>query len=373
MKKIIHFFDVLTMGGAQTQLLSVLPYLDKKDYEHIICSLTDKMDMAKEFEGMGFKVKNLDLQNELKSKKWAKVARGVTAMLNAENADIVETHQMWSRIFTALCGLWLHKKPRFIAVFQGEAYYRNFYYRAANFIASLFIDKMASSSDYLRKWLGRYYLIPSKKIIVMHNTVSPEVLKPDPGRRERGRNEFGIEKDAIAIVSTGILGIRTNKGMEYCVDAIAILKKRHKNIKLFIVGEGKRRADLERQIETLGLKEAVILLGLRRDIPYILDICDIFVSASVYESCSIAIIEAMAMEKPVVASPVGGMPEIIKDGFNGFFAKLCDAQDFARVIERLIVDKELRFKMGKLAREDVQKRFNSAGYARRLQSIYEEH
>jgi len=174
----------------------------------------------------------------------------------------------------------------------------------------------------------------------------------------------------MIVGSVGTLGAGINKGMSYCIDAMSELAKKYRNIKLLIVGDGELRGTLEKQAKDLGLEGIVKFLGFRRNIASILNTIDIFVLASPFEPCAIAIIEAMSMEKAVVVSAAGGSIEIVEDGVTGFLFTPRDSKDLARVIDRLIDDEKLRKEIGVRARKSVEEKFEAKKYVKRLESIY---
>jgi glycosyltransferase involved in cell wall biosynthesis len=107
------------------------------------------------------------------------------------------------------------------------------------------------------------------------------------------------------------------KGYRYLIEAIGLVKKDTPHIRLVIAGEGSEREALEEQVHAGGLQENVLFLGLRRDIPEILSCGDLFLLSSLNEGFGLVLLEAMAMRLPIVATRVGGIPEVVVDGVTG--------------------------------------------------------
>lgn len=369
MRKIIHLIDTLDVGGAQTQLLNIIKHFNYKNYEHMVYSLTDKLTMSKEFLKASIPVFSLGLDEALKKRRWFQIINQITSMLRKEKPDILEMHLSWSRIFGTI-GSVLTGKITIISFEHGDLY-KGWKYCLVNFILSFFINKIIACSYALKYWLIKNYKIPSRKILVMHNAVSLEEFKPVDINYDR-RMEFGFSKNNILIVSVGTLGKGINKGMDYLIRAVSELIKKNININLLIVGEGELKEELIILTNELGILSAVKFLGKRRDIKNILNIADIFVLASIFEPFGIAIIEAMAMAKPVIATNSGGIPEIIRDGENGLLVEPRDYHTITEKIEILINKPDLRKRLGEEARKTVIAKFNIQQFVKNLEELYAE-
>lgn len=368
MKKIVHLIDSLGIGGAQTHLLTILKCIDREEYFHVVFSLTDNMDIAKEIESLGIKAISLNLQESLKKRRWTEVIRAVSKMLKEERPDLLETHLTWSRILGTIVSVLVGKK-KIISFEQGDIYNAGFKYRIVNFLVSFFIDVIIVPSTAIKEWVSKNYGFSRSRVVVMYNSVLTDIFSPRSGSGELKRG-LGISEDEVVIGSVGTLGTGINKGMNYCIEAMSILAKKYSNIRLLIVGDGELRNTLEKQAKDLGLEGAVKFLGFRRDVDLILNAIDIFVLASPFEPCGIAMIEAMATEKPVVGSASGGSLEIIEDGITGFLFTPGDSEELARIIGRLIGDEKLRNGIGVKARKRVEEKFEAKKYVRQLESVY---
>lgn len=141
---------------------------------------------------------------------------------------------------------------------------------------------------------------------------------------------------------------------------------------LILVGDGSLRPQVEQFVRQRGLDHRVILLGDRTDIPELLAASDVFVLPSRWEGLPLAIIEAMMAGLPVVASRVGGVPELVENGVTGFLVPSGDAAALAKTIQELLGDKELRLRLGLAGREKAMKEFTLARMLAATQTVYEE-
>ncbi len=199
-------------------------------------------------------------------------------------------------------------------------------------------------------------------------------IEPDGGermakdRRVKIREEFGIRKDEKVV---GIIGrLANSKGHIYFLEAAKKILTVFPNTKFLIVGDGPLMKDLKLKVGSLRLENKVIFTGIRRDIPEILDIIDVFVMSSLKEGMPIVLLEAMAARKPIVATRVGAIPEIIKDGYTGLLVEPGDEKKLADLIVGLLKDKEKASFLAQNGYEKVINEFSSKKMAEKYIKIY---
>lgn len=189
-------------------------------------------------------------------------------------------------------------------------------------------------------------------------------------KRKRKRRELGIDDDTVVLLSVGEL----SAGKNHSVALRAISQLKGHNIIYLICGRGKGEERLRSLCRDLGLCDTVRFLGFRNDIPEICLASDIFVFPSYREGLPVSVMEAMCAGLPIVCSAVRGNVDLVKDGIGGFLHDPDDVDGFAKSIERLIVDSDLRNEMGRTNRTVVQqydklvvKDFMTRIYARLLE------
>jgi glycosyltransferase involved in cell wall biosynthesis len=143
------------------------------------------------------------------------------------------------------------------------------------------------------------------------------------------------------------------------LEVISRLKRQGHSVRLLIAGDGPLKGQMEARISGEGLESDVTLLGFLEDSRELLSCIDVFVFPSHYEGSANAIVEAMAMQLPVVAYDVSSMPEMVLDGETGFLAKYDDPEDFAEKTSRLLSDKDLGERMGAAGLERVKQIFSN--------------
>jgi glycosyltransferase involved in cell wall biosynthesis len=193
----------------------------------------------------------------------------------------------------------------------------------------------------------------------------------------RFRQELGIPEDApcLGIVSRLFFW----KGHDALLDALVLVKREFPEVRAVIVGEDDRQAqpggasytaELQARVKALQLEQQVVFTGFRFDIPRVLAGLDVFVMPSWEEPFGLAYLEAMAMERPVVAWANGGALEIVKDGETGFLVEARSVPALAEAILRLLRDGPLRRRLGQAGKRRVQEAFNPARMCQEMLAVY---
>ncbi|ALS21895.1 glycosyltransferase [Paenibacillus naphthalenovorans] len=162
------------------------------------------------------------------------------------------------------------------------------------------------------------------------------------------------------------------KGQTYLLEAMALLVRKRKGVVCWLIGDGLMKEDLEKQIHQLGIHEHVKLLGKRSDVPELLASADIVVLPSLQDNLPFSIIEAQSAGKPVVASRVGGIAEMIEDGNNGFFVSPRNAQELYEKLLLLVEDGALRERLSNAAKAFAHKVWNDQVMTERTFQVYQE-
>ena len=182
------------------------------------------------------------------------------------------------------------------------------------------------------------------------------------------RRELGVASGAPLVGTVGRLD--WYKAQQYFIQAAKLIREAVPGARFLIAGEGEKRAGLEAQAAELGLREDVIFAGHRRDIPEIMAAIDVFSLSSVSEGFGRAAVEAMACGKPVVATRVGGLAEIVEDGVTGRLVPPSDAAALAGAIIGLLKDRELASALGAAGRKRAEI-FSIARSAGKVQEVYD--
>jgi glycosyltransferase involved in cell wall biosynthesis len=208
------------------------------------------------------------------------------------------------------------------------------------------------------------------KVSLVYQGLEIESAASAASDRDAVRRELGIPGDCKVVGTASRL--EPIKGPGYFVEAARLVSEKFPDTKFVMVGEGSLRRKLEEKIKILGLNDNFILTGWRDDVRRMLAAYDIMVLPSLNEAVGIVLIEAQAEGVPVIATNVGGIPEIIKDGETGVLVRPANPEDLARAINNLLADDRKRLAMAASGKEWVKGRFEARVMADEITSLYKE-
>ena len=188
--------------------------------------------------------------------------------------------------------------------------------------------------------------------------------------RWRTRKDLGVDSGTCLIGTMGRL--TPVKGIPYLLQAAKMLLRQGANVKVLIVGDGSIKPDLMTQTRQLGISEHVVFLGHREDTKELVQAMDIFVLPSLSEGIPMALLEAMAASRAVVASRVGGVPEMMEDEVEGFLVEPMDVNGLTERCLRLIQTPDMARKMGQTAKARVERDFSSENMAHQVAVLYKD-
>src|SRR2546421_6206918 len=208
--------------------------------------------------------------------------------------------------------------------------------------------------------------IDPKHIVFVPNGIAD---LPEP-TGEDVRAELGIPPGAPLVGTISIL--RPEKALDVLVRAAAELAPRFPGLQVLIAGDGWERPAIASLISSLGLDDTVKLIGFRRDVPDLLPAFDVAVSCSTWEGSPLAILESMDAARPIVASRVGGIPDMVEDGVHGILTRPGDERELADAIARLLEDRELAERLGAAARARRRAELTIDATVRTVERLYED-
>jgi glycosyltransferase involved in cell wall biosynthesis len=363
--------EVGRVGGGETIARWIATGLDPDRFESWVCgtrwdeSQRDDPVVAKLLEALearGGRFVGLERSSRLALASW----RRFVATLREERVGILHAHLFGSSFWAALLGPRGHV-PVIVAhdhnwSFEGRRTRRVIDRRLIGPRCSAYLTVAEESR---RKMIEVEHLDP-RKLRVLANGI-PEV---QTAGRQAARAALGVDADTPLVGTVAVL--RPEKALHVLIEAAAIVARDLPGLRVIIVGEGPERARLEELIAARGLDGTVSLLGVRHDVPDLLEAFDVAVCCSEWEGSPISILEYMRAGLPTVASDVGGIPSLIEDGREGVLVPSGDAAGFAEAIAVLLSDQARRAETGRRARERQRREFSLDGMLARIEALYEE-
>ena len=232
-------------------------------------------------------------------------------------------------------------------------------------------DRLITVCQAFARELASATAVPIEKISIQYNSIDPEP-KPSPGDVQGLRNRLGISPEERIILAVGRLS--KEKGHVLLIEAFKLLGERNPELacKLIIVGDGPERGRLEAAAESFGLRDRVTFAGQTGNVPLFYAAADLMALPSHSEGSPIVLLEAMAANLPVVATSVGGVPEMVKDNESALLVPPSDPQAMTAAITRVLTDTGLAERLTKNAAALVATRYTPENYVRNLIGIYSE-
>ena len=361
--RILYVIDSMTKDGAESQLLKTLARLPSERYEVTVVLSRTEGERAEELVSMPCVREVITLAAEDRRRHLLEKAFALAGIVKATQPDIVHSWLWYSNFLCGLsrkCGFW--RRIAFVASQRGDyhARYGKFRLWLTEKLIYNTADILLTNAEPIQRSLSQQY--PEKKIYSIPNLLElPTAVWQQPQRSD-------IEEKLI--VSVGRLA--PEKGHRYLIMALNLLKRQGIACRCTFLGEGELAAELRSLVEEHGLSSQVAFPGFCEDVFSVLLTADVFVLPSLHESSPNALIEAMAVGMPCVASDVGGIVDLIEDEKNGLRIPLKDPEALASALHRLLTNPDFARVLGQNARTTIQQKFDSTESMRKLEDIYQQ-
>jgi len=359
--RVMHITQDLGVGGLERVIVLLCRTLDRERFEPSVLCLRKAGGFAPELVEQGIPVHVLPWSPE---KLDYLAFRKVGEVLREHRIDVIHTHNT-GPFFHGALGATLAGVKTHIHTDHARPFPDSLRWMVAEHVLSHLAYRVVGVSDDTTHNLRHYEKIPESKLATIPNGIELQPVRTDPIRL---RQELGIAPGTIVIGTAGRL--THQKGMEFLIRAAGLLAPRFPELTVLIVGEGSEQNALRELVQSTGLQDRVRLLGLRMDIPDLLALFDIYALPSRWEGLPMAILEAMAAALPIVGSGVGGVPTAVREGVNGLLVPPEDPDALAGALEKLILDPQLRRRMGAAGRKRYETEFTARQMTRRYERLY---
>lgn len=379
--KVVHILNTLAIGGAENCVRLLVSHLDRQRFSPLVICTIEGGPYAEELARQGVRVK------VLKRKRrsillfplfcWDVMTTLIQLyiFLKKEKPDILQTHLPVSAYLGIIAGKFVGI-PHLIFTFhssnliprRGKKSLRSWVRLKLIRFLCLKVEIIVAVSKAIQEKLSEVIAKSISNILLIPNGIDmARFIKW--GHGEKIKKELGIDENCLLVTTIGNLRVEKNQAM--LLKVVSKLIKVFPMVRVLIVGEGLLKNQLSILRNEFGLSQYVHFLGLRHDIPDILDATDIFVSTSFWEGLPLSILEAMAAGIPVVATNVPGIQEVLLDD-SGVLVGLDDPEEMERALSLLIEDRNRRSELGAKGRKRVEEVYSLEAYINRWETLYEE-
>lgn len=360
---LMHIVFCLDVGGLEYLVLNLIKKLNKAKYNVSICSLSAKGKLEEKFIKMGIKVYHIEKSRGIDYLLYFKLA----SLLRKNQIDIIHTHNPAPWFYGVVAGKLAGIKA---AVHTEHSYLFAEQKRLmlAERLLSKITETIVSDSDKVTDFLVKKLGIHEERITTIVNGIDIDKFKIVVDVMAK-KTEFGIAEDSLVIGN--VARLEPVKNHLYLLDVFSKVIRSFPKAVLVIVGGGSQFEILKLKAVELGIKNKVFFLGVRDDIPELLGLFDIFALTSINEGISLSLLEAMAAGRPIVATNVGGNPDVVVDGKTGFLLPLKDSEKMAEKIVSLLSNKELSIRMGEAGLKRAEQLFSLDRMVKNYENIYD--
>jgi len=362
--RVLHVIGGGEIGGAEQLVLTLMKLLNRNFYDPLLLCLCNGpfAALARE-EGINSRV------IAMKHKLDLGTIRPIRNYLREEKIDIVHTHGVRANLVARLAAYQegipvvttIHSMLRYDYKSYWEAILARCLTRMTNSKTNHFIAISGAIRDEIVS-MG----VAREKISLIFNGLDISKFK-EPDESNQVKHKLGLDRDKLVI--SVIARLHPVKGHEYFLYAAEKLVKKGFNVQFLLIGEGFYRESLEKQIKVLGLDGLVKMPGYYTPVEDIYNISDIVCVPSIMEGLGMVVLEAMYFGVPVVASRIGGIPEIVENEIDGLLVEPRNTIELAGALQRIIEEPELAAKVVSRGYKKVQK-FTQDSMARQVEEVY---
>jgi len=371
---LLYVFDNLEFGGGERVFAQLINRLSGERYKIMVACLPTGAFIEK-IEGSEVEVKSVDMRSRFNPGVILRLAN----LMKRENVDIVHSQgaraDFFARIAAKLAGvpIVVSTVPMPVEGFDVSPI-RKLTYTVFNRFSERFVDRFIVVSDSLEKIMIEKHGIGPQRVVKIYNGIEKDEYciadEEIAYRRSKFRKESGLGEDVPVVGAIGRLVWQ--KGFEYLIEAIPDLLKEFKKARFLIVGEGPLKDGLNVKSKMLKIEDKIIFTGFRSDIKEILASIDILVMPSLLEGLPIVLLEAMAMMKPIVATDIDGIKEVLDNGKTGLLIPPKNPRALTYAIVNLLLHRDKAYQMGIDARKVVEERFEVDIMVQKVEKVYEE-
>jgi glycosyltransferase involved in cell wall biosynthesis len=361
--RVVYLITASGMGGAEQQVRHLALAFQQRGWDVGVISMLPLEPPMSELEGRGIRTASLALRRGLPDPGGALRLR---ALLRVWEPDVLHAHMVHANLLARLSRL-LVKTPVVISTIHNQDEGRQWRYAAYRMTDRLTDVTTAVSAMAVEESIRRGAM-RRQRIVLVPNGIEAKLLLPDVRAREQARRALGLAGQ-FAWLAVGRLDVQ--KDYPTMLSAFARVLSDRPDAKLFIAGAGPLAQHIRTSIARAGLDQAVALLGLRSDVPALMQAADGFVLSSAWEGLPMVLLEAAASALPIVATDVAGSREVVIDGISGYLVAKGDDEALGRAMCKLMsLTQQERRALGEAGRDHVVGTFSLETIADAWEALY---
>jgi glycosyltransferase involved in cell wall biosynthesis len=353
--KVLHLIPDLGLGGAQRALCYLATAMDRNRFQMQVAMWGHQEDLCKELEHLGVDVVRL----RGVGRSLVRLALALSSHVRRSRPDVIHTHlfdaDLVGTVVARVCGV------QCCSTIHSATFFATPAHRLRYRCLALLVRRFFPVSQHLSEVLIQRCRVPAARVRVIRNGIDTTRFAPPPARDGA---------DARGPIIGTLARLVPSKGIRTLLDALPHLLPEYPEALLLVGGAGEEKESLERQARALGLADRVVFAGLVHEPRDFYRRLDLFVLPTLDEGFGLVLLEAMAMGLPVIGTRVGGVPEILTHGVNGWLVEPGDSAVLAAGIRTLWADPALRRQVAEEGRRTAQ-RFDITQTAMQLQTEYE--
>jgi glycosyltransferase involved in cell wall biosynthesis len=367
---VIQLIHTMAYGGVETIIIDWARSIDRENYEiHLVCFANPGETEAPFVEAAaryGLPVTKIPWSRK---KPVLEAARALARLVRQWEAAIIHTHNVYADVVGLVAAKLTGAKTVATLYVWGEFSRKRNILQHIDRVALHFFDRITTQCESTQKQtLARG--LPPDRTRVLTSGMDTRRVTLAPEERARRRHELGIANSEIVLAN--VARLYPEKAQDLLLRCFQGILRRCPEARLWILGVGPLEADLKAQCAALGLDHVVRFLGFVNDLPELLALVDVQVHPSWNEGVPIALCAGMAAGLPIVATAVGGVPEVLDHGHSGVLVPPGDETAFIDAVVALIRDSEAASRLGQAARRFIEEKYSIAASVRRLQELYGE-
>lgn len=373
--RVLHVHALPVVSGSGINTLLTMRDIDRGRFDsELACAPGGELESLVKSSGLVFHpfpqfVQPVDPQNDIMA------LLRLTGFLLRNRYQIIHTHNSKTGFIGRLAGR-LARVPVVIHTVHGfafhdqEAKWRQRLFRSLERMAARWCDRMIFISQPLIDWaMKEKILLDERKVIKVYSGIEIDRFRPATEmEKQKNRDKLGLSENDVVVGTVSKLW--EGKGHATLIEAFSIVRQEKKESKLVIVGDGPIRCDLESLVRRKGMENSVIFTGFQMDVVPAISTLDVSVLPSFFEGMGRVLLESMAMGIPVIGSAVGGIPDLIRHGKEGFLVPPGDPNALAGAIRTLLGDPVLARRMGLAGIDRVSETFSSREMVRQIEQVY---